>query len=116
VLGDEHAALVVELLDLEAALDLRRSGLGESGDAGVALLLAPVPLAVAAVRVEDLGGELIGLGLGLLEADDVGLLALEPLAEALLPGGADAVDVPADELQATTSIVGITFIKVLKPL
>src|SRR6185312_5326849 len=85
------------LLDGEAALDLGGRGLGEGGHAGVALLLAPVPLTVVAVRVQDLGGELVGLGLGLLQADHVGLLALEPLAEALLPCGADAVDVPRDQ-------------------
>jgi hypothetical protein len=72
-----------------------------------------MPLAVIAVRVQDLGRELVGLGLGLLQADDVGVLFFKPIAEALLPGGADAVDVPADEFQAAASIAGITFINFL---
>jgi len=43
--------------------------------------------------------QLLGAGLDFLEAEDVGLLLLDPGKEALLVDGSDPVDVPGEDLQ-----------------
>src|SRR5262249_42298931 len=68
-------------------------------DAGVTLLLRAVEVRVPALRVVDLALvlEVGGLRLGLLEAEVVGLLRLEPVEQALAGGRADAVAVEGND-------------------
>ena len=50
--------------------------------------------------MEDFWGELIDMGLGFLETEDIWLGFVKPFKEAFFLGGADTVYVPGDEGQS----------------
>jgi hypothetical protein len=70
--------------------------------ARVAALAVPIRVIVGELAAL---GDLSGLGLDFLQADDVRLLALEPLANLAL-AGADAVDVPGRYLHRFPATYG----------
>ena len=72
-------------------------------DARVAL--AAVPVAPVALELEEQQRHLVEAGLDLLQADDVGPVALDPVEQLRLPR-ADAVDVPGRDLHEVPSECG----------
>jgi len=92
------AALDVELVLLQAGPDLVGFDAGVDRGAGVAGALGGGEEGLVAGDLAELGLELFGARLDLLEAEDVRFLLLHPENEALLGDGADAVDVPGDDL------------------
>src|SRR5690606_36555313 len=69
-------------------------------DPAVALLRHRVAVDAVLYRAEAGVAQLVFLGLGFLQADDVGVLLREPVEKPLVRGGADAVGVEADEAHA----------------
>src|SRR5690606_30058262 len=100
VAGLDVAALVVERRPAQCGAHL--VGLAPAVDRhpAVALLRHRVAVMAVAQRAEAGIGQLAFLGLGFLQADDVGLLALQPVEEPLVRRGADAVGVEADDAHA----------------
>ena len=80
------------MLMADARGELKRAGLREDHGAGVTLLLRAVPIR-RVVRGPELF-DLVGAGLGFLEAQHVRLLGIEILEKILLQHGAQTVDVP----------------------
>ena len=64
------------------------------GHSAIALLLSMEKMASIGGDIDQLGGELVGLDPGFLEAENMGAFSLEPVHHALLGAGPDAVDVP----------------------
>src|SRR5690606_32863916 len=92
------AALVVERRPAEPRAQLVR--LAPAVDRHPAVALPGDRVAegdVVAAGPEFLAQELVLLGLGLLHAEDVGVLFAEPVEEALVGGRTDAVGVEADD-------------------
>ena len=108
VLQGEDAALVVELLDANAAGHGKRLLLGKDRRTGVALLLCVVPVLVVALEVD---GVLPLLELGLLQGEDVGVERGEYLVKALLGHRAQAVDVPRDAFHGDSPLAGLGFVQ-----
>src|SRR5439155_1657774 len=96
VLGGEHATFIVVLADADAVGHVQRAGLGEDGSAGVALFLRGVPVSGIGDRPELL--DVIGTGFGFLQAENVGFLGVEVIEEIFPQHGAQAVDVPGNQL------------------
>ncbi|KAG1405811.1 hypothetical protein G6F59_012483 [Rhizopus arrhizus] len=95
------AAFVVERGPAQRGDDLVRLALAVDRHAALALLGDGVAVeAVVAVRAEHRVGQLVFLGLGLLDAQDVGVLGPEPIEEALGCGGTDAIGVETDDAHA----------------
>src|SRR6266436_897216 len=77
----------------------RERGLAGIGDhAAIAGTLRESPVARVAPGAPHPVGDLLGLELGLLHADEVGGLGGQEIGKALLPRRAEPVDVPGDEL------------------
>ena len=92
------APLRVELRDAEAVGHVERLLAGVEGDAGVPLALGGVEVGAVPLHREELGVELLGQGLGLLEAEGVGLLLQQPLDEhAALVQRPQPVHVPGEQ-------------------
>ena len=88
----DHPAFAVVFGFADAALDLDRPVLGEDGGARVALLLGDVPIRGVGQRPELLN--IVRLGPGLLEAENVGAFRGEVVQEVLAEDRPEAVDVP----------------------
>ena len=98
VVGDDGAALIVELRIAQAeAHRLRRTAREERGAAVALLARRAVPEGVVAGRLAHLGRELLGVAAGLLQAQDVRRGLGQPRQEAGAMGGAGAVDVPGEQ-------------------
>jgi hypothetical protein len=93
--GLDDAGLVVELGMAEGGL-LGEAGLGEV-EADPRVAAGAVPVAPIAAEVAERLGNLLGLRLDLLKADDVGPLARHPL-DRLRLAGANTVHVPGSDL------------------
>src|SRR5205814_2564967 len=93
--GDD-ARLVIELRMDEARPARKRALAQVQGDARVAFV--PVPEAPVPRKVAERDRNVLRRGLDLLEADDVGRLALDPFQDFGRPG-ADPVHVPGGDLQ-----------------
>ena len=91
VFQGDQTALVVELLHADAAADGQGLVLREDRRAGIALFLRRVPELLVAGQVQR---ELTRLHFGLLQAEKVGVKAMELIQKALLHAGAKPVDVP----------------------
>ena len=97
------AAFVVERGPAQRGDDLVRLALAVDRHTAVALLGDGVAVeAVMAIRTEHRVGQLVFLGLGFLDAQDVGVLGTEPVQEALGRGGTDAIGVETDDAHAGT--------------
>ena len=95
VFGDDRPPLPVELLDPKSHFDAQRRLAGEDGRAAVALFAARwVPEGVVAGRLAQFGRELVLVGAGLLQADDVRIGGGQPVHETVLVNRPRAVDVP----------------------
>ena len=99
--------MTMRCLVVEGGMRERRA-LGQTACAHVQrharVALRAVPVAPVALELAEPDRQLVGRRLDLLQADDVGLLALEPLLQLRLPR-ADAVDVPGGDLHRTAKIL-----------
>jgi hypothetical protein len=95
VLGEVHAEV-----DVEGGLA------GEDGDAGVAGFFGGVPEAVVAIEFRG-EGDLFLAGFGFLQAEDVGFFGGDEVSEAFAEDGADAFNVPGDEVLGWEGGLGI---------
>ena len=75
-------------------------------DAAVSLALCVVVVDVVARREKLPVVQLVVLGLGLLDADDVGVLPVHPVEEALAGGGTNAVGVQRDDAHGVRGVGG----------
>ena len=95
VVGDNGAALIVELRIAQAeAHRIRRTAREEGGAAVAFLARGAVPEGVVARRLAHLGVELLGVAAGFLQAQDVRRSLGQPRQEPGAVGGAGTVDVP----------------------
>ena len=97
-LGRQHTTFVVVLGHADALRDFQRAQLREDDGAGVALLLRAVPVR-RVVRGPELF-DLVGVRLGFLQAQDVGLFVVEVFEKIFAEHGAQAVDVPGNQFHA----------------
>jgi len=98
------AAFLVERRPAQRGDDLVGLTLAVDRNPAVALLGAGIAVeAMVAIRAEHRIGQLGLLGLGFLQAQDIGVLCAEPVEEALAGGRTDAVGVEADDAHAVDS-------------
>ena len=97
--GDDPALVVVRV-QADAAGDGQGLHPGEHRRARVALLFRAVPEEPVAGQLQC---DLVGLELGLLEADHVGVHPLEEVQKALAQACTQAVDVPGNQSHASPS-------------
>ena len=102
ILEDDGAPLVVEAFIGETGEDAFGLAFVIDCRAAVALALGRVEEDVVAFDVFKGVGELIRLGFQLLNAEDIRLLALQPVDKAFFFGGTNAVDVPRIEFHCVT--------------
>lgn len=102
--GGDDAAFRVEFVDAQSVGDFEWGNLGKDGGARVAGFIGGVPVSLVGAEFEW-EFDLFGSGLGFLEAEDVGLFGADEVGESFLQGGADAVDVPADEFHVGELLV-----------
>src|SRR5690606_14922139 len=97
----DEARLLVRIVAGQPAIDLIEGQLRQDRDAVEALLA--VRLDVIAERLDLEAWKAFVDRLDLLQADDVGIALLQP-GEQIVDPGADAVDVPGDDLHAQGGI------------
>ena len=96
----DDATFVVVFGDTDAVHDGERLDAREDGRAGIAFLFGTVPILVVARQVED---GLAFLHLRFLQGKDVSIEGAERFHEALFEAGAQAVDVPGNQLHFCAS-------------
>ena len=104
----EDAPFAIELFDTDLLGDVVGLDTREHANTAVATLDGTrVEVAVISWNVLELIRNLVDIGLGFLHTDHVGLGLLEPVHEALLLHGANAVDIPTDDLHrpALSSVI-----------
>ena len=94
VMGHDDPALIVEFFDAEPRIDAFGLDLAVQGRAAVALSLAGTEETFVAVDVQQFIGQLFGVGLGLLQAQDIRLFGVEPLEKVLLQDRPNPIDIP----------------------
>src|SRR5207249_3775857 len=87
--------------ELDAGADRLGPRIGD--DAAIALLLGHAPVGPVTVGLAHLVADLVFLDLRLLHAEEIGALRCHEVEEALLPRGAQAVDIPRDELHPSSA-------------
>jgi len=90
------AAFRVDVGDAEALDDLLGLLFRVDADAAVSLLLRIVEITMEAGRIEHFQGKVGRLRLEFLQADDIGVLAGQPLVHTFLGGGSNSVKIQAD--------------------
>jgi hypothetical protein len=104
-IGDDQAPearhleppLLVEAGSAQLGLDSIRCSAGVEADAAVARPPGWREVAVPSLGFAHAFGELLAPRANLLDPDDLGAAAVQPLAEALLRAGAQSVHVPAED-------------------
>lgn len=100
--GSDDAAFSVVLVESDPESYLLGRNFAPDGRPTVALLLGTVPRLVIAQSFGPSEIHLARLGLGFLKTEDIRQVGFDELAKAFVHRGADAIDVPGDELHANS--------------
>ena len=104
--GDDHAAFLVVLAYAYVADDLQRLLFGKNSHPGIALAFGAVRIYVIAVYAFQGLFYLLGLGLGFLQQNTVGIKQLKRFGKAFALHRANAVDIPGDYFHVGFHLMG----------
>jgi hypothetical protein len=96
VLCDQDTAFPIIFFNPQAFLDKERLLPAKGGHTTVAPTLPRVPVGLIAVILQYFWTQLVSVGLGFLDAADIGLFMFQPVQETLFHRCADPVYIPGD--------------------